>query len=90
MKFKGLQFTAAALLSVIVAGPAAAQGRGGGGPQAAPLPTEPWEYRTAEGTIRVSVLASGLENPWSLEFLPDASILITERNGRLQIGRAHV
>ena len=84
MKFKGLQFTAAALLSVIVAGPAAAQGRGGGGPQAAPLPTEPWEYRTAEGTIRVSVLASGLENPWSLEFLPDASILITERNGRLR------
>ena len=70
--------------------PAAAQGRGGrggrggGGPQAAPLPTEPWEYQTANANIRVSVLASGLENPWSFEFLPDASILITERNGRLR------
>jgi glucose/arabinose dehydrogenase len=32
----------------------------------------------------VSVLTAGLENPWSLEFLPDASILITERNGRLR------
>jgi aldose sugar dehydrogenase len=68
----------------ILASSAFAQGRGGGGPQAAPLPTEPWEYQTAEGTIRVRVLASGLENPWSLEFLPDASILITERNGRLR------
>ena len=50
----------------------------------APLPDEPWEYQTASANIRVSVLASGLENPWSLEFLPDASILITERNGRLR------
>jgi glucose/arabinose dehydrogenase len=83
MKFNGLPI-AAVLLSTVVAGPAAAQGRGGGGPTAAPLPTEPWEYQTANANIRVSVLASGLENPWSLEFLPDASILITERNGRLR------
>jgi glucose/arabinose dehydrogenase len=50
----------------------------------APLPDEPWEYQTAAGNIRVSVLTDGLENPWSLEFLPDESILITERNGRLR------
>jgi glucose/arabinose dehydrogenase len=50
----------------------------------APLPDEPWEYQTASANIRVSVLTDGLENPWSLEFLPDASILITERNGRLR------
>jgi glucose/arabinose dehydrogenase len=48
------------------------------------LPEEPWDYQTAAGSIRVRVLASGLENPWSLAFLPDASILITERNGRLR------
>ena len=30
------------------------------------------------------MLTAGLENPWSLEFLPDASFLITERNGRLR------
>jgi aldose sugar dehydrogenase len=30
------------------------------------------------------VLARGLENPWSLVFLPDDSILITERPGRIR------
>jgi glucose/arabinose dehydrogenase len=48
------------------------------------LPDQPWEYQTANAKIRVRVLTAGLENPWSLEFLPDASILITERNGRLR------
>ena len=82
MKIKGLQIAVAALFSAIVAGPAAAQGRGG--IPVPPLPEEPWEYQTASANIRVSVLTDGLENPWSLEFLPDASILITERNGRLR------
>ena len=64
------------------AGPAGAQGRGGIPIPA--LPDQPWEYQTANAKIRVRVLTAGLENPWSLEFLPDASILITERNGRLR------
>jgi len=75
-------FAVAALLSAIIASPAAAQGRGG--IPVPPLPDQPWEYQTANAKIRVRVLAPGLENPWSLEFLPDASILITERNGRLR------
>lgn len=83
MKSTSVGVALAAILSAAIASPAAAQGRGGG-PQAAPLPTEPFEYQTAEHAIRVTVLASGLENPWSLEFLPDDSILITERNGRLR------
>lgn len=50
-----------------------------------PLPDEPVEYQTGEGLeIRVSVVTRGLENPWGLVFLPDESILITERNGRLR------
>ena len=72
----------AALLSAVMAGPAGAQGRGG--IPVPPLPDQPWEYQTANARIRVRVLTAGLENPWSLEFLPDASILITERNGRLR------
>ena len=72
----------AALLSAIMAGSAVAQGRGGIPVPA--LPDQPWDYQTANARIRVRVLTAGLENPWSLEFLPDASVLITERNGRLR------
>src|SRR5262245_27596444 len=72
----------ATLLSTIIASAAGAQGRGGIPVPA--LPDQPWEYQTANAKIRVRVLTAGLENPWSLEFLPDASLLITERNGRLR------
>jgi glucose/arabinose dehydrogenase len=82
MKTHSLRFAVAALLCAVMAGPAGAQGRGG--IPVPPLPDQPWDYQTANAKIRVRVLTGGLENPWSLEFLPDASILITERNGRLR------
>jgi glucose/arabinose dehydrogenase len=82
MRSRRLRIAVAALFSAIMAGPAGAQGRGGIPVPA--LPDQPWEYQTANANIRVRVLTAGLENPWSLEFLPDASILITERNGRLR------
>lgn len=34
--------------------------------------------------IQASVIADGLEFPWSVAFLPDGSFLVTEREGRLQ------
>jgi glucose/arabinose dehydrogenase len=37
--------------------------------------------------IRVVPVVRGLVNPWSLAFLPDGSLLITEREGRLRIVR---
>lgn len=53
-----------------------------------PLPKEPVVYKTAEGQdIRVSVVASGLEWPYSLAFLPDGAILVTERVGNIRIIR---
>ncbi len=35
--------------------------------------------------FRVSTLLSGLENPWSMAFLPDGRMLVTERLGRLRL-----
>ena len=37
--------------------------------------------------LNVEELASGLVNPWSIAFLPDGSMLVTEREGRLRVIR---
>src|SRR5262245_33922636 len=54
-----------------------------------PLGDGPWTYDTYERAtrIRVSVVSKGLSHPWSLAFLPDGSMLVTERPGRLRIIR---
>ena len=53
-----------------------------------PLPDGPWTFDTAEQhRIRVSIVVRGLANPWSLAFLPDGTILVTERPGRLRVIR---
>lgn len=52
-----------------------------------PLPSFPQIYETSDYTIRVVELASGLANPWSMAFLPNGNMLITERPGRLRVLR---
>ncbi|MBV9400996.1 MAG: PQQ-dependent sugar dehydrogenase [Bryobacterales bacterium] len=52
------------------------------------LPNLPITYDTAEGQkIRVAAVTRSLEYPFCLAFLPDGSMLVTERAGRLRIIR---
>src|SRR5581483_6838358 len=41
--------------------------------------------RTQLYNVKLVILAIGLENPWSLAFLPDGRMLVTERVGRLRL-----
>ncbi|QVM94998.1 PQQ-dependent sugar dehydrogenase [Pseudomonas sp. SORT22] len=44
------------------------------------------DFKSEEGSVKVSTLAEGLRNPWALAFLPDGQgILVTERAGNLRI-----
>src|SRR5438067_4291432 len=55
------------------------------------LPETPAEFDTAEGQrIRVVAVHRALEYPWRLAFLPDGSMLVTERAGRIRIIRSGV
>lgn len=44
-------------------------------------------FNSAEHKFRVTTVTRGLEYPWSLAFLPDGSMLVTERPGRLRVIR---
>ena len=82
---------AGALLLVAPAGAAPQQDREEEPPglPAVPLPDEPLVLNThAIAEVRVVVVARGLSHPWSMAFLPDGGILITERDaGRLRMVR---
>src|SRR5262245_30948118 len=75
---------ASCIASVVIPSiaPSVAQQGGRNSPPLVPLPQT---YETAIQRIRVSTVAAGLANPWSLAFLPDGGMLVTERAGRLRI-----
>ena len=52
------------------------------------LPDGPLQFESAEErNVRLVVMVRNLEQPWSVAFLPDGSMLITERPGRIRIVR---
>ena len=42
-------------------------------------------FPSSAGNLAVDTVAGGLVNPWSLAFLPDGRMLVTERPGRMRI-----
>jgi glucose/arabinose dehydrogenase len=42
-------------------------------------------FPSSAGSLTVETVARGLDHPWSLAFLPDGRMLVTERPGRLRI-----
>ncbi|MGB5773462.1 MAG: PQQ-dependent sugar dehydrogenase [Sedimenticolaceae bacterium] len=44
--------------------------------------------QTEQHRIDIEVIARGLENPWSVAFLPDGGYLVTERPGQLRLVQA--
>src|SRR3954467_7180280 len=49
------------------------------------LPAGPLDVESAEERrLRVVIVANHLDQPWSVAFLPDRSMLVTERPGRLR------
>lgn len=65
-----MRFVIAAVLALSIAAvPAMAQQR----------------YPSSAGELLVETVATGLENPWGLAFLPDGRMLVTERPGRLRL-----
>jgi len=45
-------------------------------------------FPSSAGSLSIETVAGGLVHPWSLAFLPDGRMLVTERPGRMRfIGR---
>jgi glucose/arabinose dehydrogenase len=42
-------------------------------------------FKTERGRIDVKSIAQGLSHPWAIDFLPDGSMIVTERGGKMRL-----
>jgi len=70
--------------------PPPGRGRGRGPAPVDTLGAGPWDLGAGRG-VRIHVTAiKGLDHPWGIAFVPDGSMLVTERPGRLRVVRGGV
>jgi aldose sugar dehydrogenase len=90
--------TGFAVAAILVAQtPQGTAGRGAAAPPAffprvppKPFPTAPQTIETLHQKISVVPYVRGLETPWSIAFLPNGDMLVTEKPGRLRVVRGGV
>lgn len=84
----------AAILTLALGCPPGAAAVAAIAPGASPAAVTSAEVASGEASaaplteVRTDTFASGFERPWSMAFLPDGNILVTERPGRLRLVRA--
>ncbi|MEO1135202.1 MAG: PQQ-dependent sugar dehydrogenase [Pseudomonadota bacterium] len=84
-RFLVMTCCAALIAACADSGDAASAPKGGGDPALQETLADP--APAGETDLSVEVLAGGLVNPWAITFLPDGTMLVSERPGRLRIVR---
>jgi glucose/arabinose dehydrogenase len=80
--------TALFALTVLAAAPAAQSQLAGQAPgRARAAAADPAVHTSGRHAFRVVTVAEGLDHPWSMAWLPNGDLLVTERAGRLRIVR---
>lgn len=90
---RNFAFAAVLIFAACTGSPSSGQQTGPEAPQGSPntsfSPAFAGQTRAREArtgvTIRSEVIASGLDHPWAIVFLPDGRMLATERAGRLRV-----